>query len=66
MTRAEVNKPCATGEKLRGLPDEVGRQTPRKTRHRGEITGLKTRHYRDLRQGRAELAGGEGVEGAAA
>jgi hypothetical protein len=32
--------------------------------HREEITGLKTRHYGELRQRRAELAGGEDVDGA--
>src|SRR5882724_10196850 len=51
---------------ITGLPDRVGRRAPRKTGHRREITGLKTRHYRELREGRAEFAGGEGVEGAEA
>ena len=37
-----------------------------KPRHGRETAGLKTRHYRGLRQGRAEFAGGEGVEGAEA
>src|SRR6267142_6907173 len=51
---------------ITGLPDAVGRRAPRKTGHRREITGLKTRHYRELRQRRAELAGGEVVDGAEA
>src|SRR6266478_4711203 len=37
-----------------------------KLRHGRETAGLKTRHYNGLRQGRRELAGGEGVEGAEA
>ena len=37
-----------------------------KLRHGRETAGLKTRHYKGLRQGRRELAGGEGVEGAQA
>src|SRR5260370_8066290 len=39
------------GRETAGLPDKVGTQTPR-----------KTRHYKDLRQRRHELAGGEGAE----
>src|SRR5258708_32058048 len=35
-----------------------------KLRHGRETAGLKTRHYKGLRQGRQEFAGGESVQGA--
>src|SRR6266700_8043842 len=43
------------GRETAGFPGKAGTQTPR-----------KPRHYRGLRQGRREFAGGESVEGAQA